>query len=64
MHLYKDKLRNCKLLHRVMAETFLKEFSQQLEVNHIDGNKLNNKLYNLELLSKAMNNKKHIKFEY
>lgn len=36
------------LIHRLVAMSFLENNLQKEEVNHIDGNKSNNNLYNLE----------------
>ena len=35
-------------IHRILAETFVPNLDNKPEVNHIDGNKLNNSLNNLE----------------
>ena len=48
----------CLKIHRLMALTFLANPNNLPEVNHIDGNKLNNNLSNLEWISKS-NNIKH-----
>ena len=55
--MYKEGKRNYKRIHRVMAETFLmkSEKDAQLDVNHIDGNKLNNNINNLELVNNSQN---------
>jgi hypothetical protein len=37
-----------KYLHRLVAQTFLPNPQNKEEVNHVDGNKKNNVLYNLE----------------
>ena len=47
-----------KLVHRLVAEAYLPNFSNHLEVNHIDGNKLNNSLNNIELVT-HYDNMKH-----
>lgn len=49
-----DKKYNC-LIHRLVAKTFLPEYSDNLEVNHIDENKLNNCLKNLEVCTREYN---------
>ena len=45
----------CLKIHRLMALTFLTNPTNLPEVNHIDGNKLNNNLTNLEWISKSDN---------
>ena len=52
----KHGLAATKLLHRVVAEVFLGK--NNITVNHIDGNKTNNNLKNLELLSME-DNRRH-----
>ena len=47
-------------VHRLVAETFLRPIEKDEEVNHIDGDKQNNKLSNLEIISRKLNNEKHI----
>jgi len=44
-------------IHRLMCETFLPNPENKPMVNHKDGNKLNNKLNNLEWVTAAENNK-------
>jgi len=48
-------IRNVLLVHRLVASAFLKNIEGAKVVNHIDGNKLNNKLSNLEWVSQSRN---------
>lgn len=43
------------LVHRIVAETFLSNTNKLLEVNHIDGNKKNNSVINLEWVTHSQN---------
>ena len=49
-------------VHKLMAETFLRDLNDGEEVNHINGNKLDNSISNLEIVSYKSNNKKYIDF--
>ena len=51
--LYRDNKPYTRTIHKLVANTFLGE--SDLEVNHIDGNKLNNNVSNLEYLSRSDN---------
>lgn len=46
--LYKNGVKRNVLVHRLVAEAFLPNPQNKRTVNHLDGNKLNNKLVNLE----------------
>jgi hypothetical protein len=50
----------CKYLHRLLAITFLPDFSPELQVDHIDNNKLNNDLSNLRMVTKSDNQRNKI----
>lgn len=49
-----------RLVHRLVASAFISNLDNKREVNHIDGNKLNNKVTNLEWVTSA-ENKRHSK---
>jgi len=53
--LYKNGTHQTKLVHRIMAEVFLKDYSKELEINHKDGNKKNNYIDNLEMCTRKEN---------
>lgn len=48
LNLWKDGKCKSKKIHRLVAEHFIKNPNNKPQVNHIDGNKLNNKVSNLE----------------
>ena len=50
-----DGLPHYYLMHRIIAEAFCEKSSQNVEVNHIDGNKANNRADNLEWVDHGEN---------
>lgn len=48
-------IRKTLLLHRVIAKNWIANYSEDLKVNHIDANKLNNRVENLEMVSQREN---------
>ena len=55
--LFIDKKRVTKKLHRLVAEMFIPNPSELKEVNHIDGDKSNNTMFNLEWCCRSSNMK-------
>lgn len=53
--LYKNNVGKTVYVHRLVAETFIKNDSNKPEVNHIDGNRLNNCVSNLEWCTRLEN---------
>lgn len=53
--LHKNGLRTNKRVHRLVAEAFLSEYDDSLEINHLDCNRINNKVDNLELCTRKSN---------
>lgn len=49
--LCKNKKRKLMSVHRLVAKTFLDNYTEELQVNHKDGNKQNNNLNNLEMVT-------------
>jgi hypothetical protein len=54
--LFTNGLKNMPKVHRLVAETFLCHDINRTHVNHIDGNKLNNCIKNLEWVNQRENN--------
>ena len=55
--LYKDKKRKVYLAHRLIAFTYIPNPLNKPDINHIDGNPLNNNIDNLEWCTKKENMK-------
>lgn len=49
-----EKTYHC-LVHRLVAQHFFNDWDKTLEVNHIDGDKLNNCVWNLEMCTRQKN---------
>lgn len=57
VRLHKDGVRKEFSLHRIVAFSFVLNLQSKKEVNHIDGNKLNNSASNLEWCTRSENMK-------
>ena len=55
--LYKNGKATNRSVHRLVVEAFIGKIPKGMEVNHKDGNKLNNQLDNLEIVTKSENMK-------
>ena len=53
--LRKNNKNHTKKVHRLVADAFIQKKHKETEVNHIDGNKLNNHAGNLEWCTRAEN---------
>lgn len=54
-HLFKNNVAKNVLIHRMVAEMFIENPENKPCVNHIDGNKQNNKVENLEWVTHSEN---------
>lgn len=53
----KNGIRKTKAVHRLVARAFLSDWDKNLQVNHIDGDKTNNNVNNLEMCNSSENMK-------
>ena len=53
--LYKDRKRKTKKVHRLLAEAYLSDFCNELDVDHIDRDRQNNNLSNLRMVTEQQN---------
>lgn len=53
----KHNVSHSEFIHRLVAKTFVPNPNNKPQVNHIDGNKLNNNAYNLEWVTCSENHK-------
>ena len=61
IRLWKDKKHNTKTVHRLVANAFISKDNDDFVVNHIDGDKTNNCIENLEWCSKKDNSRHAIR---
>lgn len=55
VNLFKNNKQKCMRIHRLVADAFIPNPHDYKEVNHIDGNKMNNNVSNLEWCSRNYN---------
>jgi hypothetical protein len=53
--LYKDGKMKTHKVHRLVAQAFLDDYSEDLDVDHIDGDKQNNQIWNLRMVTHQQN---------
>ena len=61
VHLFSNNRRKAKTVHRLVAQSFLTLNDKKIQVNHIDGNKKNNSVENLEWCTPCENLRHSVK---
>ena len=57
VHLFKNGVSSRKRVHRLVAKAFISNPNEKEQINHIDGNKENNRVENLEWCTRSENAK-------
>lgn len=60
VNLCKQGIQKTVKVHRLVAQAFLTNYDENLQVNHKDGNKLNNNIINIEMCTPSENMKHSI----
>jgi hypothetical protein len=55
VNLWKDEKMKAHLVHRLVSQAFLENYSEDLQVDHIDRNKQNNNISNLRMVTNQKN---------
>ena len=55
VHLVKDGKKETKYIHRLVGEVFLENPDNLPQIDHLDGNKLNNSVHNLRWVTASQN---------
>ena len=55
--LSKNNIKKCYSIHRLVAQAFIPNLYNKKQINHIDGDKLNNNVNNLEWVTQSENTK-------
>ncbi len=57
-HFWSDSYRKIRYAHRLVAEAFIDSNIEGLEVDHLDGDKQNNCVWNLDIVSSKVNSQR------